>query len=178
MDSTTATAELGWTVYPVSGSSDNSVSDSLLSVSPRLNESGFVHWIDKQTPHECKGTGRQAPLQCWTHSVSTGFARAAVPRSHMKPGPLSAGQNQSLRPLHIFPTTSFRLLTTSPKRRKMLSTYLLVHFNKATGHFVQLCMLLWFVLKMASIIAHHAVSSCTKRQEEEKEPLPSCSAII
>ncbi|CAG03510.1 unnamed protein product, partial [Tetraodon nigroviridis] len=26
MDSTTATAELGWTVYPVSGSSDNSVS--------------------------------------------------------------------------------------------------------------------------------------------------------
>lgn len=30
MDSTTATAELGWTVYPVSGSSDNSVSDELL----------------------------------------------------------------------------------------------------------------------------------------------------
>lgn len=29
MDSTTATAELGWTVYPVSGSSDNSVSDFL-----------------------------------------------------------------------------------------------------------------------------------------------------
>lgn len=29
MDSTTATAELGWTVYPVSGSSDNSVSDEL-----------------------------------------------------------------------------------------------------------------------------------------------------
>lgn len=29
MDSTTATAELGWTVYPVSGSSDNSVSDML-----------------------------------------------------------------------------------------------------------------------------------------------------
>lgn len=27
MDSTTATAELGWTVYPVSGSSDNSVCD-------------------------------------------------------------------------------------------------------------------------------------------------------
>jgi len=26
MDSTTATAELGWTVYPVSGTSDNSVS--------------------------------------------------------------------------------------------------------------------------------------------------------
>lgn len=29
MDSTTATAELGWTVYPVSGSSDNSVSAPL-----------------------------------------------------------------------------------------------------------------------------------------------------
>lgn len=29
MDSTTATAELGWTVYPVSGSSDNSVSQTL-----------------------------------------------------------------------------------------------------------------------------------------------------
>lgn len=29
MDSTTATAELGWTVYPVSGSSDNSVSGML-----------------------------------------------------------------------------------------------------------------------------------------------------
>lgn len=29
MDSTTATAELGWTVYPVSGSSDNSVSDMI-----------------------------------------------------------------------------------------------------------------------------------------------------
>lgn len=29
MDSTTATAELGWTVYPVSGSSDNSVSNML-----------------------------------------------------------------------------------------------------------------------------------------------------
>lgn len=29
MDSTTATAELGWTVYPVSGSSDNSVSYKL-----------------------------------------------------------------------------------------------------------------------------------------------------
>lgn len=33
MDSTTATAELGWTVYPVSGSSDNSVSDELPSYS-------------------------------------------------------------------------------------------------------------------------------------------------
>lgn len=29
MDSTTATAELGWTVYPVSGTSDNSVSGVL-----------------------------------------------------------------------------------------------------------------------------------------------------
>jgi len=35
MDSTTATAELGWTVYPVSGTSDNSV--SFLNVSILTN---------------------------------------------------------------------------------------------------------------------------------------------
>lgn len=32
MDSTTATAELGWTVYPVSGTSDSSVSSLNVSI--------------------------------------------------------------------------------------------------------------------------------------------------
>lgn len=42
MDSTTATAELGWTVYPVSGSSDNSVSDALRFLHDLLSDNAHL----------------------------------------------------------------------------------------------------------------------------------------
>ena len=50
MDSTTATAELGWTVYPVSGSSDNSVSHMpFLVICLTCNHKGLIKLLFKQS---------------------------------------------------------------------------------------------------------------------------------
>lgn len=69
------------------------------------------------------------PCWCLMHSISTWFASALVPPSHMRARPTSSSQNQSL--LHFF--LHHRILPSqngSKRERKTLQAYLLVHFKK------------------------------------------------
>lgn len=47
-----------------------------------------------------------------------------------------------------FPTTGFRLLRMGPRERKNVVDLFAGAFQKTTADFIQLFMLLWFVLKM------------------------------
>lgn len=59
----------------------------------------------------------------------------------------------------------------SPEGRKNVVDLFAGAFQKTTADFIQLFMLLWFVLKMVWIILYHAVSFCTT-EEGIKESWP------
>lgn len=107
------------------------------------------------------------PCWCLMHSISTWFASALVPPSHMRARPTSSSQNQSL--LHFFsPPQTFAFLEWIQKREKNIVGLFAGAFQKTSADFIQLFMLLWFVLKMVQIILHHAVSVCTEKKKLKK----------
>lgn len=81
-----------------------------------------------------------------------------------KPGPLKAAKTKVSVSFTSFPTTRFRLLRMTPKERKNVVDLFAGAFQKTTADFIQLFMLLWFVLKMVWIILYHAVSFCTQKK--------------
>lgn len=63
------------------------------------------------------------------------------------------------------PPQTFAFLEWIQKREKNIVGLFAGAFQKTSADFIQLFMLLWFVLKMVQIILHHAVSVCTEKKK-------------